>query len=112
GSRWSAAPSIRKIGRKTAEEMGGRAPARESPRWVERIGQGCGRKDPLHWRRSFEIQARRLSVMLGRFRERFSKGLCESLEIRSSRGPPFRETWLGNPILWIAVGGGTLNPTD
>ena len=32
GSRWSAAPSIRKIGRKTAEEVGGRAPARESPR--------------------------------------------------------------------------------
>src|SRR5438876_8309025 len=33
GSRWPAAPSIRKIGRKTAEEVGGgRAPARESPR--------------------------------------------------------------------------------
>jgi hypothetical protein len=26
--------------------------------------------------------------MLGRFRERFSKRLCDSLEIRSSRGPP------------------------
>jgi len=50
--------------------------------------------------------------MLGRFRERFSKGLCESLEIRSARGPPFRETWLGNPIFWIEVVGGTLDPKN
>ena len=48
--------------------------------------------------------------MLGRFRERFSKALCES--IRSSRGPPFRETWLGNPIFWIEVVGGTLDPKN
>ena len=52
------------------------------------------------------------SVMLGRFRERFSKALCESLEIRSSRGPPFRETWPGNPIFWIEVVGGTLDPKN
>ena len=50
--------------------------------------------------------------MLGRFRERFSKALCESLEIRSSRGPPFRETWPGNPIFWIEVVGGTLDPKN
>jgi len=45
GSRWSAAPSIRKIGRKTAEEVGGARTCSGIPSWVERIGQGCGRKD-------------------------------------------------------------------
>src|SRR6266516_5687591 len=45
-------------------------------------------RNDLHWRRSFEIQAlqRRASVMLGRFREHLSNGLCESLVFRSSRG--------------------------
>jgi len=47
--------------------------------------------------------------MLGRFRERFSKG---GRFARSSRGPPFRETWLGNPIFWIEVVGGTLDPKN
>jgi hypothetical protein len=50
--------------------------------------------------------------MLGRFRERFSKGLCETLEILSSRGSPFREIWLGNPIFCIEVVGGTLDPKN
>ena len=51
--------------------------------------------------------------MLGRFRERFSKGLCESLERSDPReDPPFRETWLGNPIFWIEVVGGTLDPKN
>jgi len=122
GSRWSAAASIRKIGRKTAEEVGAGAHLLGNPlvgraHWSGLRTKGClawhnVRADPLHWRRSFEIQARRASVMLGRFRERFSKGLCESLEIRSSRGPPFRETWLGNPIFWIEVVGGTLDPKN
>jgi len=51
-------------------------------------------------------------VILGRFRERFSKGTRFANSWRSPRGPPFRETWIGNPIFWIEVVGGTLDPKN
>jgi hypothetical protein len=164
-SRWSAAPSIRKIGRKTGGEVGGARACPGIPSWVGALVRVGGRKDvswaalgapsvPIGSLRYFEAVLAELaeqpalrqglhtsdkrsnewknfgatppleeilrnssittegSVMLGRFRERFSKGLCESLEIRSSRGPPFREIWLGNPIFWIEVAGGTLDPKN